>query len=211
MINERLFKYGPSPKELMKLKGFKDDTEEVGRDFHVGTIPIPNHFTFYCAHVLVRFSWLCATLSASVIKLDKAYAMTYYFVMKYPLNQRISHSNQGMHSGTRLVMWRVVFTNQAQKDAKKLSDGGLRSKAEKLIEILRKNPYQTPPTFEKPLGDLSGAFFRRINIQHRLVYQILDDEKLVKDNLTVLDQGPMNPEELNRMRKIGDVLPRNFF
>ncbi|MGA9176493.1 MAG: Txe/YoeB family addiction module toxin [Desulfobacterales bacterium] len=77
-------------------------------------------------------------------------------------------------------MWRVVFTKQAQKDAKKLSDAGLRPKAEKLIEILRKNPYKSPPPFEKLLGDLSGAFSRRINIQHRLVYQILDDEKIVK-------------------------------
>ncbi len=77
-------------------------------------------------------------------------------------------------------MWRVVFTKQAQKDAKKLPAAGLRPKAEKLIEILRENPYQTPPPFEKLLGDLSGAFSRRINIQHRLVYQILDDEKVVK-------------------------------
>jgi Txe/YoeB family toxin of toxin-antitoxin system len=77
-------------------------------------------------------------------------------------------------------MWRVVFTKQAQKDAKKLSAAGLRPKAEKLIEILRENPYQTPPQFEKLLGDLSGALSRRINIQHRLVYQILDDEKVVK-------------------------------
>jgi Txe/YoeB family toxin of toxin-antitoxin system len=77
-------------------------------------------------------------------------------------------------------MWRVVFTKQAQKDSKKLSATGLRPKAEKLIEILRENPYQTPPPFEKLLGDLSGAFSRRINIQHRLVYQILDEEKVVK-------------------------------
>ena len=77
-------------------------------------------------------------------------------------------------------MWRVVFTKQAQKDAKKLSAAGLRPKAEKLIEIIRENPYQTPPPFENLLGDLSGAFSRRINIQHRLVYQILDDEKVVK-------------------------------
>ena len=77
-------------------------------------------------------------------------------------------------------MWRVVFTKQAQKDAKKLSAAGLRTKTEKLIEILRENPYQTPPPFEKLLGDLAGAFSRRINIQHRLVYQILDDEKVVK-------------------------------
>jgi Txe/YoeB family toxin of toxin-antitoxin system len=77
-------------------------------------------------------------------------------------------------------MWRVVFTKQAQKDAKNLSASGLRPKAKKLIEILHENPYQTPPPFEKLLGDLSGAFSRRINIQHRLVYQILDDEKVVK-------------------------------
>jgi Txe/YoeB family toxin of toxin-antitoxin system len=77
-------------------------------------------------------------------------------------------------------MWRVVFTKQAQKDAKKISTAGLRPKAEKLIEILRENPYQIPPPFEKLLGDLSGAFSRRINIQHRMVYQILDDEKVVK-------------------------------
>jgi toxin YoeB len=77
-------------------------------------------------------------------------------------------------------MWRVVFTKQAQKDAKKLSSAGLRPKAETLIEILRENPFQAPPPFEKLLGDLSGAFSRRINIQHRLVNQILDDEKIVK-------------------------------
>lgn len=77
-------------------------------------------------------------------------------------------------------MWRVVFTKQAQKDAKKLSPSGLRQKAEQLIEILRENPYQTPPPFEKLLGDLSGAFSRRINIQHRIVCQIHDNEKVVK-------------------------------
>jgi toxin YoeB len=78
-------------------------------------------------------------------------------------------------------MWRVVFTKQVQKDAKKLSSAGLRIKAERLFEILRENPHQAPPPFEKLLGDLSGAFSRRINIQHRLVYQILEDEKVVKD------------------------------
>jgi toxin YoeB len=79
-----------------------------------------------------------------------------------------------------LVIWRVVFTKQAQKDAKKLSAAGLRSKTEKLLNILIKNPYQTPPSFEKLIGDLSGAYSRRINRQHRLVYQILVDEKVVK-------------------------------
>jgi len=77
-------------------------------------------------------------------------------------------------------MWRVVFTKQAQKDAKKLTAAGLRPKAETLVDILRENPYKRPPTFEKLLGDLSGAYSRRINIQHRLVYQILDNEKVVK-------------------------------
>jgi len=77
-------------------------------------------------------------------------------------------------------MWRVVFTKRALKDAKKLSAAGLRSKAETLLDILRENPYQTPPPFEKLIGDLSGAYLRRINIQHRLVYQIIDDEKTVK-------------------------------
>ena len=78
------------------------------------------------------------------------------------------------------MSWRVVFTKQAQKDGKKLSSAGLRSKAEQLLEVLRKNPYQTPPPFEKLLGDLSGAYSRRINIQHRLVYQVFDDKKVVK-------------------------------
>ena len=77
-------------------------------------------------------------------------------------------------------MWRVVFTKQAQKDAKKLAVTGLQSKAEKLLDILRENPYQTPPPFEKLLGDLSEAYSRRINIQHRLVYQVVTDEKIVK-------------------------------
>ena len=77
-------------------------------------------------------------------------------------------------------MWRIIFTKQAQKDAKKLAAGGLRPKAEKLLDILRENPYQTPPPFEKLLGDLSGAYSRRINIQHRLVYQVLAEEKVVK-------------------------------
>jgi len=78
------------------------------------------------------------------------------------------------------VSWQVVFTNQAQKDAIKLSSAGLRSKAEQLLDILRENPYQTPPHFEKLIGDLSGAYSRRINIQHRLVYQVIDDKKIVK-------------------------------
>jgi toxin YoeB len=77
-------------------------------------------------------------------------------------------------------MWRVVFTHQVRKEARKLAAAGLRIKAEKLLDIFRENPYKTPPTYEKLLGDLSGAYSRRINIQHRLVYQILDNEKAVK-------------------------------
>ena len=77
-------------------------------------------------------------------------------------------------------MWRVVFTKQARKDAKKLSSAGLRQKAETLLEILRENPYQTPPPSEKLLGDLPGAYSRRITIQQRLVYQIIDEAKVVK-------------------------------
>ncbi len=77
-------------------------------------------------------------------------------------------------------MWRVVFTKQAKKDAKKLSAAGLRSKAEILLEILRENPYRTPPPYEKLIGDLKGACSRRTTMQHRLVYQVLDEEKTVK-------------------------------
>jgi toxin YoeB len=74
----------------------------------------------------------------------------------------------------------VVFTRQAQKDARKLAAGGLREKAEELLEILRKDPWQQPPRFEKVVGDLAGAYSRRINVQHRLVYQILSRQRTVK-------------------------------
>ena len=76
--------------------------------------------------------------------------------------------------------WRLVFTSQAQRDARKLSRSGLKEKAEELLEILREDPRQTPPRFEKLVGDLAGAYSRRINIQHRLVYQILDEKRVVK-------------------------------
>ncbi len=79
-----------------------------------------------------------------------------------------------------MVAWRLVFTRQAQKDAKKLSAAGLRSKAEPLLELLMKNPFQTPPPYEKLVGDLAGAYSRRINIQHRLVYQVLTASRTVK-------------------------------
>ena len=79
-----------------------------------------------------------------------------------------------------MVAWRIVYTTQARKDAKKLQAAGLRSKAEALLGILRSNPYQTPPPYEKLLGDLAGAYSRRINIQHRLVYQIIPEIRTVK-------------------------------
>ena len=80
----------------------------------------------------------------------------------------------------KVVGWRLVFTKQAQKDAKKLSAARLRPQAEILLEILKQNPLQNPPPFEKLVGDLAGAYSRRINIQHRLVYQILPKSKTVK-------------------------------
>jgi toxin YoeB len=79
-----------------------------------------------------------------------------------------------------VVSWRVVFTKQAQKDAKKLSAAGLKPKAEELLAILRQNPYQNPPPYEKLVGDLAGAYSRRINIQHRFVYQVLEEAHIVK-------------------------------
>lgn len=76
--------------------------------------------------------------------------------------------------------WRLVFTKQAQKDAKKLSSSNLRSRAEELLKILREDPFRNPPPYEKLLGDLAGACSRRINIQHRLVYQVLEEERTAK-------------------------------
>ena len=76
--------------------------------------------------------------------------------------------------------WRVVFTRQARKDAKKLSAAGLRPKAEYLLSILKKDPFASPPPFAKLVGDLRGAFSRRINVQHRLVYQVIEEERAVK-------------------------------
>ncbi len=77
-------------------------------------------------------------------------------------------------------MWKIVFTKQAQKDAEKIKSAGLKPKVEDLIDIIKSNPFQTPPFYEKLLGDLDGAYSRRINIQHRLVYQIYTQEKTVK-------------------------------
>jgi len=78
------------------------------------------------------------------------------------------------------VTWRLVYTKHAQKDAQKLAAAGQKQKAQELLAILAANPYRNPPPFEKLVGDLSGACSRRINIQHRLVYQVLDGEHVVK-------------------------------
>lgn len=77
-------------------------------------------------------------------------------------------------------MWELRFTKRAQKDAKKLAAGGLKPKAEELLAILEQNPYENPPSYEKLKGDLQGAYSRRINIQHRLVYEVLEEERVVK-------------------------------
>jgi len=84
-----------------------------------------------------------------------------------------------MRNGARLVNWTLVYTTQAKRDAKKLSRSGLKPQAQRLLDILTKNPYQTPPPYERLMGDLAGACSRRINIQHRLVYQVMDDIKTV--------------------------------
>lgn len=78
------------------------------------------------------------------------------------------------------MTWRLAFTRQAQKDARKIVEAGLKPKVDTLLTLLKTNPFQTPPPFEKLIGDLAGAYSRRINIQHRLVYQVLDEEKVVK-------------------------------
>ena len=78
------------------------------------------------------------------------------------------------------MSWRLIFTKQAQKDAKKIAQAGLKPQASRLLDILRDNPYRIPPPYEKLVGDLSGAYSRRINIQHRLIYQVLDNIKTVK-------------------------------
>ena len=78
------------------------------------------------------------------------------------------------------MSWTIVFTKQAQQDAQKLASAGLKPRAERLLQILRDNPYQTPPPYEKLVGDLAGAHSRRINIRHRLVYQVLEKQRTVK-------------------------------
>ncbi|WP_339644056.1 Txe/YoeB family addiction module toxin [uncultured Porticoccus sp.] len=78
------------------------------------------------------------------------------------------------------MTWKLVYTKQAQKDAKKLASSGLKPNAQELLELIAEDPYRKPPPFEKLIGDLVGAYSRRINIQHRLVYQVLEDERVVK-------------------------------
>jgi len=78
------------------------------------------------------------------------------------------------------VTWELVYTKQAQKDARKLASSGLKNKAKALLEIIQEDTYQNPPSYEKLVGDLSGAYSRRINIQHRLVYQIYEKEHTIK-------------------------------
>ena len=79
-----------------------------------------------------------------------------------------------------MVRWKLVYTKQAQKDAEKLKEAGLKPKTIQLLEILKQDPFQSPPPFEKLVGDLSGAYSRRINIQHRLIYQVLEDKNIIK-------------------------------
>ncbi|MCK7546237.1 Txe/YoeB family addiction module toxin [Marinobacter bryozoorum] len=78
------------------------------------------------------------------------------------------------------MTWKLVYTKQAQKDAKKLASSGLKPKAQELLALIAEDPYRKPPPFEKLIGDLSGGYSRRINIQHRLVYQVLENEQVVK-------------------------------
>ena len=85
-----------------------------------------------------------------------------------------------MLEGPKVVSWALYYTKQAQKDAKKIASSNLRPQVERLLTVLKKDPFTTPPSFEKLVGDLEGAYSRRINIQHRLVYQVIADKKAVK-------------------------------
>lgn len=78
------------------------------------------------------------------------------------------------------MSWRLVYTKAAQKDAKKLASSGLKKKAQALLRVIDQNPYQNPPPYEKLVGDLSRAYSRRTNIQHRIVYEVLETEQVVK-------------------------------
>ena len=78
------------------------------------------------------------------------------------------------------MTWRLIYTSQAQRDAKKLAASGLKPKAQELLALLAQNPFRNPPSYEKLVGDLAGAYSRRINIQHRLIYQVLQEEEVIK-------------------------------
>lgn len=78
------------------------------------------------------------------------------------------------------MTWDLYYTKQAQKDAKKINQSGLKQKTKELLDIISENPFQNPPPYEKLVGDLSGAYSRRINIQHRLVYQVIEDQNAIK-------------------------------
>lgn len=78
------------------------------------------------------------------------------------------------------MTWKLVYTKQTQRDAKRLASSGLKPKAQELLELIVEDPYRKPPPFEKLIGDFAGAYSRRINIQHRLVYQVLEDERVIK-------------------------------
>jgi toxin YoeB len=88
--------------------------------------------------------------------------------------------NEEPIQNSETVSWRLIYTKQAQKDAKKLASSKLKEKAEELLVVLKKNPFQNPPPYEKLVGDLLGAYSRRINIQHRLVYEVIESEQVVK-------------------------------
>lgn len=79
-----------------------------------------------------------------------------------------------------MVNYRLIYTKQANRDAKKISSSGLQNAVQVLLDVVKNNPFQNPPRYEKLVGDLNGALSRRINIQHRLVYQVLEEEKIVK-------------------------------
>ena len=78
------------------------------------------------------------------------------------------------------MSWNLVYTKQAQKDAKNLASSNLRDKAQALLDIIQINPFENPPPYEKLVGDLTGAYSRRINIQHRLVYEVIESENIIK-------------------------------
>ena len=113
-------------------------------------------------------------------KTSASMAPTTSLSCRHPKNQENATAWTSAHRRRFAFLYRLVFTGQAQRDAKKISRAGLKKNVIKLLKILEKNPYQTPPRYEKLLGDLDGAFSRRINIQHRLVYQIFEEEKIVK-------------------------------